>query len=56
MINLIKPQKLKKGDTVALITLSWGGASDCIDRYLIGKKQIEETCIKIREGFWYKII
>ena len=43
MIKLIKPKKLKKGDTVALITLSWGGASKYRDRYLVGKKQIEET-------------
>lgn len=43
MTKLIKPRKLKKGDVVALITLSWGGASECKDRYLSGKKQIEET-------------
>jgi muramoyltetrapeptide carboxypeptidase LdcA involved in peptidoglycan recycling len=39
----IKPEKLRKGDTVALITLSWGGASRYKERYLAGKKQIEET-------------
>ena len=43
MIKLIKPKKLKRGDTVALITLSWGGASECQDRYFAGKKQIEKT-------------
>lgn len=43
MIKLIKPEKLSKGDTVALVTLSWGGASECKDRYLCGKNQIEET-------------
>lgn len=43
MNNLIKPKKLKKGDTVALITLSWGGAYECKNRYLAGKKQIEES-------------
>jgi len=41
--NLIKPPALKKGDTIALITLSWGGASVCIDRYYQGKKQLEES-------------
>jgi muramoyltetrapeptide carboxypeptidase LdcA involved in peptidoglycan recycling len=43
MIKLIKPKKLKRGDTVALITLSWGGASECQERYFVGKKQIEKT-------------
>lgn len=43
MIKLIKPKKLSKGDTIALVTLSWGGASECKDRYLCGKNQIEET-------------
>jgi muramoyltetrapeptide carboxypeptidase LdcA involved in peptidoglycan recycling len=38
-----KPTKLKEGDRVALITLSWGGAAECKDRYFAGKKQIEET-------------
>ena len=42
-MELIKPKKLEKGDTVALITLSWAGASVCKDRYLIGKKQLAET-------------
>ena len=44
MLNkLVKPKKLEKGDTVALISLSWGGASEYKDRYLVGKNQIEET-------------
>lgn len=43
MIELIKPERLRRGDTVALITLSWGGASEFKDRYLAGKKQIEQT-------------
>lgn len=41
--NLIKPAKLKRGDKVAFITLSWGGASECKDRYILGKKQLEDT-------------
>ncbi|MDK2907883.1 MAG: hypothetical protein PWQ87_341 [Candidatus Woesearchaeota archaeon] len=43
MNNLIKPKKLQRGDTVALITLSWGGASEFKERYNSGKKQIKET-------------
>lgn len=26
MLNLIKPEKLKRGDKVATVSLSWGGA------------------------------
>jgi muramoyltetrapeptide carboxypeptidase LdcA involved in peptidoglycan recycling len=40
---MIRPAKLKKGDTVAAITLSWGGAGECPERYAQGKKQIEKT-------------
>lgn len=39
---MIKPEKLKKGDKVATITLSWGGAGDIPERYKIGKKQLQE--------------
>ncbi len=42
-MNYLKPNKLVKGDMVALISLSWGGASKHKNRYLIGKKQIEKT-------------
>lgn len=42
-MELIKPKKLEKGDTVVLITLSWAGASVCKDRYVVGKKQLAET-------------
>jgi muramoyltetrapeptide carboxypeptidase LdcA involved in peptidoglycan recycling len=40
---MIKPNKLKRGDKVATITLSWGGAGDIPYRYEIGKKQIQEN-------------
>ena len=40
---MIKPQKLKRGDKVATISLSWGGAGDFPHRYAISKKQIQET-------------
>lgn len=41
---MIKPQKLNKGDKIAAVSLSWGGAGDAgvIERYKIGKKRIEE--------------
>lgn len=42
MKTLIQPQRLQKGDTVATISLSWGGAGDLPIRYQAGKKQIEE--------------
>ena len=43
-MNLIKPQKLKSGDKVATVSLSWGGAgdSDILWRYNVGKKRLQE--------------
>ena len=43
MKSLIKPKKLKPGDKVATISLSWGGAGELPHRYQTGKRQIEET-------------
>ncbi len=43
MKKLIKPAALKKGDTVATISLSWGGATVIPSRYEQGKRQFEET-------------
>ncbi len=43
MKDLIKPQALKKGDVIATISLSWGGAGTFRERYLQGKKQFEDT-------------
>ncbi len=40
---MIKAKKLKKGDKVATISLSWGGAGEFPYRYETGKKQIEEN-------------
>lgn len=40
--GLIKPTKLEPGDTVAVISPSWAGASVYPERYLAGKKQLEE--------------
>ncbi|WP_040214590.1 S66 family peptidase [Clostridium polynesiense] len=43
-LNLIKPQMLKRGDKIATISLSWGGAGDkdILWRYNQGKKRLEE--------------
>lgn len=41
--NLIKPEKLKPGDTVAVISPSWAGASVYPERYRAGKKQLTEV-------------
>lgn len=44
MINLIKPERIKKGDKVATVSLSWGGAGD-VDlrwRYELGKKRLNQ--------------
>ena len=44
MHQLIKPKKLNPGDTIATISLSGGraGDPDMIERYLFGKRQLEE--------------
>lgn len=40
---LKRPKKLKKGDKVAIVSLSWGGAGDAViyDRYLTAKTRLE---------------
>ena len=43
MKQLITPKMLKKGDTIATISLSWGGAGVFKDKYLLGKQQFEQT-------------
>ncbi len=40
---MIKPNKLKPGDKVATISLSWGGAGELPLRYEAGKNQLQET-------------
>lgn len=40
---MLKPSALKEGDTVAAITLSWGGPEKFPHRYEAGKRQLEET-------------
>lgn len=43
-IQLVKSNKLKVGDTIATVSLSWGGAGDegLLWRYQVGKKRLEE--------------
>lgn len=45
MLNLIKPKHLKKGDKVATVSLSWGGAGDeeTLWRYYQGKERLEKV-------------
>lgn len=40
---MLKPKKLQAGDTLAAISLSWGGAHTYMHRYLAGKHQLETT-------------
>src|SRR5665647_1540636 len=42
IMNLIKPKKLNKGDKVATVSLSWGGAGDneILWRYYQGKERL----------------
>jgi muramoyltetrapeptide carboxypeptidase LdcA involved in peptidoglycan recycling len=44
MLKLTKPQRLNRGDKVATVSLSWGGAGDAnlIWRYEQGKKRLQE--------------
>lgn len=44
MKTLIKPPKLVTGDTVATVSLSWGGAGDpeLLWRYQVGKQRLEQ--------------
>ena len=42
---MLIPEKLKKGDTVAIVSLSsgMGGDKEFFHRYLLGKKRLEEV-------------
>src|SRR5688572_3064063 len=58
--HMIKPRKLKPGDTVAAISLSWGGPGTYPHRYEAGKEQLQnefglriiETPHALREAAW----
>ena len=60
MRTLIKPNKLTSGDTIATITLSWGGAGLFQYRYEIGKRRlydifglnVVETTHALRDPQW----
>jgi muramoyltetrapeptide carboxypeptidase LdcA involved in peptidoglycan recycling len=41
MIKLSKPRRLRPGDTVAAVSLSWGGPGTISHRYQAGKEQFE---------------
>ena len=43
MTTLTRPKSLKQGDTVATISLSWGGAGELLHRYEIGKRRLQEV-------------
>ncbi len=43
MKPLIRPRVLKAGDTIATISLSWGGAGALPHRYEQGKRQLQEA-------------
>ena len=42
-MELLRPPALRAGDRVAAVTLSWGGAAACPERYEVGSRQLEET-------------
>jgi muramoyltetrapeptide carboxypeptidase LdcA involved in peptidoglycan recycling len=42
-VNLIKPKRLQPGDTLATISLSWGGAGMLPHRYETGMRQLEQA-------------
>ena len=56
----IKPARLRRGDTVAAVTHSWGGAGAVPHRYAAGKQQFEnefgcrviETRHALRDPGW----
>ncbi len=40
---MIKPKMLKQGDTIAVVSPSWGGPAVVPQRYLSGKRQLEQA-------------
>lgn len=40
---MIKPERLKAGDRIAVVSLSWGGPGTFPDRYAVGKRRLEEV-------------
>ena len=49
-MKLVIPEPLRAGDTVAVVSLSWGGPATLLHRYQAGKRQLEAACgIKVIE-------
>ncbi len=42
MFDLIKPKRLKAGDKIATVSLSWGGAGTIPNRYEAGKRELSD--------------
>jgi muramoyltetrapeptide carboxypeptidase LdcA involved in peptidoglycan recycling len=59
-VDRIKPRKLRPGDKVAAISLSWGGPGTFLHRYEAGKRQLQdefdltvvETPHALRDAAW----
>src|SRR5690554_2743805 len=51
MLDLKRPEKLKIGDKVATLSLSWGGAGDkdLLWRYKLGKKRLQDMGLEVVE-------
>ena len=43
MTELVTPSRLRPGDRLAAVTLSWGGPGEYPHRYAAGKRQLEDT-------------
>jgi muramoyltetrapeptide carboxypeptidase LdcA involved in peptidoglycan recycling len=48
-MNFIKPKKLQKGDTIGIVTQSWGGPGTFPHIYENGIKKLKELGFKIKE-------
>lgn len=48
----IQPEPLKKGDTVAVLSMSWGGPSVFPHVYDAGKRHVEETLGLVVKEYW----
>lgn len=48
----IRPQQLKKGDTVAVLSMSWGGPSVFPHVYEAGKKYLVDTLGLVVKEYW----
>ena len=54
---MIKPKKLKKGDKIAVVSLSWGGLGDdaLIHKFYIAKERLENDFgLKVVNATYFK--